>query len=354
MLFADNLELFAEVASFLHLVIYAGICLALLRFRRKRPFWYLPTFQVPAGRILAAVGAVSCLGLIFFMEPLSIWIGLSVTAVAVAYYWLFQRGTELPPPRPAHVDVSIREASIVAAVDITKDDNEIPAEILRTLQTSRVLLLGYKEIPEQTEPEQSEEKYGEEAKERLDKMAEDMRQQNIDIDKDLVFTKNLAETISRVVEDWHCQAILTARPIHVLERLVVPVYDPSQVNTRLMTILRRLAESKSVEIVVGLMAEEDEEEFNEERLKAAIEQQFTLAGLEVYRYKNQSRKGKSAKNMMEELVEETDLVVLSESDSSHRKSFFNRIHQQIVKAVSAPVMVVLKGEGRDVGSGVES
>ncbi|MFP4590760.1 MAG: APC family permease [Halobacteriales archaeon] len=92
---SGRVELLAEVASFLHLVMYGLICVALLVLRRSPPEWYEPTFRVPGYPVLPALGALASFGLIAFMDPLSIAVGIAVTAVALGWYAWFARDVRL-------------------------------------------------------------------------------------------------------------------------------------------------------------------------------------------------------------------------------------------------------------------
>ncbi|MEZ3117254.1 APC family permease [Halobaculum sp. MBLA0147] len=76
----------AEVASFLHLVMYGLICVALLAMRRDEPSWYDPDFRVPAHRLVGGAGAVASFGLILFMQPLSQIVGLAIMVVSAVWY----------------------------------------------------------------------------------------------------------------------------------------------------------------------------------------------------------------------------------------------------------------------------
>ncbi|SDK03699.1 Amino acid transporter [Halovenus aranensis] len=80
-----QVELLAEVASFLHLVMYALICVALLALRRRDPDWYDPSFEMPGVPVLPATGALASAALIVFMQPASIVVGVLV--MAVSYGW---------------------------------------------------------------------------------------------------------------------------------------------------------------------------------------------------------------------------------------------------------------------------
>ncbi len=88
-------EILAEVASFLHLVMYGLICVALLAIRREDPDWYDPDFNTPAYPVLPAIGAISSFGLIAFMQPLSQVIGVFVMVGALGWYLYYARDVSL-------------------------------------------------------------------------------------------------------------------------------------------------------------------------------------------------------------------------------------------------------------------
>ncbi|GAA0657871.1 APC family permease [Salarchaeum japonicum] len=88
-------EVLAEVASFLHLVMYGLICVALFQMRRNTPEWYDPDFRVPAYRVVAGVGALASFGLIAFMQRLSQVIGVALMVAAAAWYYYYARDVSL-------------------------------------------------------------------------------------------------------------------------------------------------------------------------------------------------------------------------------------------------------------------
>ncbi len=84
-----QVQLLAEVASFLHLIMYGLICVALIAIRRDEPDWYDPDFRVPGGNAIPAVGALASFGLIGFMDRLSIAVGLVVIAATAGWYFYY-------------------------------------------------------------------------------------------------------------------------------------------------------------------------------------------------------------------------------------------------------------------------
>ena len=90
-----QVEVLAEVASFLHLVMYALMCVALISMRRNEPEWYDPAFRVPAHRVVAGVGAVASAGLILFMQPLSQVIGAVIMLASAGWYGYYASDVRL-------------------------------------------------------------------------------------------------------------------------------------------------------------------------------------------------------------------------------------------------------------------
>ena len=90
-----QVALLAEVASFLHLVMYGLICVALIRLRRERPSWYDPSFRCPAGFAVAGVGGLASIALIAFMQPASIGVGAAIMAAAYGWYRYYATDVEL-------------------------------------------------------------------------------------------------------------------------------------------------------------------------------------------------------------------------------------------------------------------
>ncbi|MFW6384988.1 MAG: APC family permease [Halodesulfurarchaeum sp.] len=87
-----QVEVLAEVASFLHLIMYGLICIAVILLRRRNPAWYDPSFRIPGYPVVPVVGAVASFGLIVFMQPVSMVVGIAI--MIVSYLWYrFYAGT---------------------------------------------------------------------------------------------------------------------------------------------------------------------------------------------------------------------------------------------------------------------
>jgi APA family basic amino acid/polyamine antiporter len=90
-----EVEVLAEVASFLHLVMYGLMCVSLLVLRADEPEWYDPAFRVPAHRIVAGTGAIASFALVLFMQLTSQVVGLLVMVAAGGWYLYYARDVTL-------------------------------------------------------------------------------------------------------------------------------------------------------------------------------------------------------------------------------------------------------------------
>ena len=90
-----QVQLLAEVASFLHLIMYGLMCVALVAIRRDRPAWYDPDFVVPGGPVIPVLGALASFGLIAFMNRLSILVGIAIIAATAGWYFYYARDVSL-------------------------------------------------------------------------------------------------------------------------------------------------------------------------------------------------------------------------------------------------------------------
>ncbi|MDQ2050647.1 APC family permease [Natronolimnohabitans sp. A-GB9] len=90
-----RVELLAEVASFLHLLMYGLICVALIALRRDEPEWYDPDFRVPGYPLVPALGAICSFALILFMQPTSQLVGVAIMLVTAGWYLYYARDVDL-------------------------------------------------------------------------------------------------------------------------------------------------------------------------------------------------------------------------------------------------------------------
>lgn len=86
-----HLEVLAEVAGFLSLVLYSLITLSCIIMRYAQLEWYRPTFRVPVYPLLPVLGLLGCVFVIVNTSRVSLVIGNLIIASSFVWYLLFRR-----------------------------------------------------------------------------------------------------------------------------------------------------------------------------------------------------------------------------------------------------------------------
>lgn len=86
-----HLELLAEVAGFLSLVLYGLITLACMLMRYAKLDWYKPTFRTPGYPLVPLLGLLGCVFVIINTSRTSLVIGNMIIAASFIWYAIFLR-----------------------------------------------------------------------------------------------------------------------------------------------------------------------------------------------------------------------------------------------------------------------
>ena len=128
---AGDIELLAEAAGLLHLLLYGLMSLACIILRGARPAAYQPVFRTPFFPFVPLVGALACFGVIFFMEPTTIYLGLALIAFALAhYFWWGRRRTDVRGEWPYFLRRSLLEPGLERVERWGAIPDEIPTAIV--------------------------------------------------------------------------------------------------------------------------------------------------------------------------------------------------------------------------------
>jgi len=346
-LIRSKIEVFAEVASFLHLIIYAGICLSVLKLRVANPTWYIPTFRIPAAKIVAGLGGICCLGLLGFMQTESVIIGSGVLVFSTAFYFFHVRRKKinLSTPKPPHIDAQFINPEILIPIDISKEKKDLSSPILNAMPISNLLLLGFKETPEQTESDQSEEKYRKEGEEKFERIVSQIEEAKYDFDSKLIFGNEITSQIKEVIDEEKFQIILALKPHSVLNQVVIPIHDSSQVNTKLSTLIYNLHSQNRIKIKVFLFSTDNDDSSDDFELEKVLENQFSVVNIHSKDYKLIKKEDVPSKNLIRNLTNKGDLVIWSESKKDNRNDFLNLILEKDSDNISSPIIMILKEEG---------
>jgi len=133
-----DIEILAEAAGLLHLLLYGLMSLACIILRGARPAAYRPVFRTPFFPLVPLVGALACFGVIFFMEPVSLLLGLVICAFALSHYFFWGKPrTELRGEWPYFLRRGVLEPSLKKVEKWGARPDEIPTAIVAVAYPER-------------------------------------------------------------------------------------------------------------------------------------------------------------------------------------------------------------------------
>ncbi len=86
-----DIELLAEAAGLLHLLMYGLMAIACIILRGARPLGYRPVYRVPFYPWVPLLGAAGTAAVSFFMPPIVMVMGLGIAIFAILHYLLWAR-----------------------------------------------------------------------------------------------------------------------------------------------------------------------------------------------------------------------------------------------------------------------
>lgn len=87
-----HIEIMAEVAGFLSLILYAFTVLACMVMRHANVEWYRPSFKLPGYPVVPLLALGGCMFVALSMDRISFIIGALMIAASLVWYVMFMRG----------------------------------------------------------------------------------------------------------------------------------------------------------------------------------------------------------------------------------------------------------------------
>lgn len=230
------------------------------------------------------------------------------------------------------------EMTVLVPVQILEGE-QVPASIIDVLVPTPVVLLGYHQIPEQTAPEQARTAFGEQARTKLDELAQAFTDAGGTVETRLVFTRDPTQTFERVAADEAADAVLLLNPAPSVDRILVALSEGINTEriTRLVALLARYSD-RSVTLFHAAPTEEDRPR-GEELLDVASEL-LVEKGVPADEISQEVTVSDTPVQAIIDAAAGTDLVVLGESRPSVRELIFGEPSARVANHSLAPILVV--------------
>ena len=236
---------------------------------------------------------------------------------------------------------SPRDHRVLVPVDVLEGES-VPRTVVDAFASIPVVLLGYREIPDQTAPEQARDQYGDRARAELEELRTVFEDAGCDVASRLAFTHDRLKTFERVAVDESCDAVLLLNPAPVLETVLVAIRSDVNVD-HIARLLRTVLDGTELEVTLFHVAgDESHREAGTELLETARDA-LVDEGVARDRIDRTVVVDGSPTDAILEAAAEHDLLVVGESRPSIRRYVFRDRAERLARETVDPVLVI-RGE----------
>ena len=219
------------------------------------------------------------------------------------------------------------------------DHEPLSPVLVEDLASLDIVLLGHFEVPEQTPRDAAREQFEDEVQATLDDLAASFREAGASVRTRLVFGKERAATIDRVMIEENCVAELTPAPTDGIERILVPVPAVAEF-TRLPEFVDILCADSTQEITLFHVAEGEESREEAERIVTETREGLLAASFAADAVDTLVVEADNHDEEILRVADEYDAVVMYETDSGLSDHIFGSLPDRIAKQTRDPVIVV--------------
>lgn len=237
-----------------------------------------------------------------------------------------------------------RDHRVLIPVDVLEGET-VPATIVDAFASIPVVLLGYRELPDQTGPDQAREQYGDRARAELEELRTVFEDAGCDVTSRLAFTHDRLQTFERVAVDESCDAVLVLNPAPDLETVLVALR--SDVNVEYIArLVHTVLAGTALELTLFHVASDESDRDAGEDLLETARSALVAAGVDRDRIDTTVVVDGSPTAAILEAAADHDLLVVGESRPSVRRFVFRDRAERLARRTVDPVLVI-RGEYLD-------
>ena len=216
--------------------------------------------------------------------------------------------------------------------------SEAVAELLSSVE---VTLLGFHEVPDQTGLEQARDSYGQRLQRTVSAYASLFDPEARGVAVRTVFTHSPQTTIERIAIEEDSTGILLANPAPVIERVLVPVRGPVNLD-QITTMTAEVVDGTNADVVLFHAARRQRNRPAGEELVSTAADQLAEAGLDPARITSVVRVTRSPLRAITTAADSTEFVIIGERKPSLVDRIFGDVANRLARSTAGPVLVVRK------------
>ncbi|WP_436345200.1 universal stress protein [Natronorubrum sp. FCH18a] len=236
---------------------------------------------------------------------------------------------------------SPRDHRVLVPVDVLEGQT-VPSTVVDAFASIPIVLLGYREIPDQTAPEQAREQYGDRVRAELEELRTVFEDAGCDVTSRLAFTHDRLKTFERVTVEESCDAVLLLNPAPVLETVLVAIRSDVNVD-HIARLLRTVLDGTDLEVTLFHVASDEDGRNAGRELLETARTALIDEGVDGGRIESTVVVDGSPTTAILETAADHDLLVVGESRPSIRRYVFRDRAERLAKRTVDPVLVI-RGE----------
>ncbi len=230
---------------------------------------------------------------------------------------------------------------VLVPIDVLEGES-VPSTVVDAFASVPVVLLGYREIPDQTAPEQARDQYGDRVRAELAKLRSVFETAGCDVTTRLAFTHDRLKTFERVTVAESCDAVLLVNPAPVLESVLVAIRSDVNVD-HIARLVGTVLEGTDLAVtLLHVASDESRSDAGTELLETAATA-LVDRGVDASRVDRRMVVDGSPTDAILEAADDHDLLVVGESRPSIRRYVFRDRAERLAKRTVDPVLVI-RGE----------
>jgi nucleotide-binding universal stress UspA family protein len=218
----------------------------------------------------------------------------------------------------------------------------VPATIVDAFASIPVVLLGYRELPDQTGTDQARDQYGDRVRAEVDELRTVFEDAGCDVTTRVAFTHDRLKTFERVAVDDSCDAVLLLNPAPVLETVLVAIRSDVTVE-HIARLLSTILTGTDLELTLFHAAPDEDGRDAGTELLATARSELIAAGVGADRIHSTVVVDDSPTDAILEAATEHDLLVTGESRPSIRRFVLRDRAERLARRTVDPVLVI-RGE----------
>ena len=235
-------------------------------------------------------------------------------------------------------DLAIREPPKVLVPVRVLEGQTLPETLVDFLAPSKVVVLGYHVLPEQTPTEQASMQFEDRAREAVENIASAFAETGRDVETRVVFTHDRDQTVERIAAEVGATAVLLPNPAGEIEDVLVPVRGVIDTDRLADLAATLLGEGEGRITLWGLVTLASD--FDAEAAVVDARDTLVARGLAAERITTETSETETPVYDIVDRSAEFDAIVMGEGGGTLMSVLLGDDAERVAEGAVAPVLIV--------------